>query len=302
MGCGEIGKPREGRISAQSLRLDGAILNVENPMRFICCADETSDENPRKALYYGGFVAPEEDWQYFESAWRERVLDRRPSIPYLHMTETRSKAWRAQHRISATEVTGRIDEAACIIRSAGALMPIVFRVGVSEFRDLIAGPFRHVRALRQPDYVAFRLFAYSVMDCVHSRYGAGHTVDFKVEENSTITKTLRAVHEDLAASLRESIPRFSGMAEGRQLQIVSKEDIAAQAADVFLWHARNGFNGTLDLDGQRAYFKMKTGGGNSRANRWGFSLDIGDSTGLLGKLAAGFAESERRAASGGATQ
>jgi hypothetical protein len=70
---------------------------------FTAASDETSGGNPLSVYHYSGWVMPEPDWShFFTPAWQERVLDGPPNIPYLHMTEICSKAWREQNGISDT--------------------------------------------------------------------------------------------------------------------------------------------------------------------------------------------------------
>src|SRR6267378_5096898 len=89
---------------------------------FVAASDETNSAN---GLYhYEGWLASESDWtRFFTPAWQERVLDGPPQIPYLHMTEMRSRAWREQWGITQANVDERLDESARVIDQMGSLYP-----------------------------------------------------------------------------------------------------------------------------------------------------------------------------------
>ena len=87
---------------------------------FIAASDETSGGNAFSVYHYSGWVMSEADWsQYFTPAWNERVLAGPPEIPYLHVTDMRSKAWRGKWGITETMADERMDEAALVIAQMG---------------------------------------------------------------------------------------------------------------------------------------------------------------------------------------
>src|SRR5689334_19334212 len=55
---------------------------------FISASDEYSGSDGSGSFLFAGYIGPEKDWSdFFVPAWRQRVLDGPPTIPYLHMTE-----------------------------------------------------------------------------------------------------------------------------------------------------------------------------------------------------------------------
>src|SRR5437867_6435711 len=103
---------------------------------FVSGSDETSGKTQRDSFLFAGWVAPEEDWsRYFAPAWQERVLDGPPIIPYLHMTEMRSRSWRDQFGISQLDADDRIDEALRLIDTMQSLYPVGIKVDAGHVRD-----------------------------------------------------------------------------------------------------------------------------------------------------------------------
>ena len=89
---------------------------------FVAYADESSGKDSRDMFIYGGFAAPWPDWQdLFAPAWEERILNKPPCIPYLHMTEIRSRKWREQHNLTEAEAEERVDDAIKVIESFPSL-------------------------------------------------------------------------------------------------------------------------------------------------------------------------------------
>jgi len=74
-------------------------------------SDEAAVGNPDGTFAMAGYAARESDWPYFSTAWRERVLDGPPKIPYLHMSEIRRDKWRNQHNIGYNDAEEPISEA-----------------------------------------------------------------------------------------------------------------------------------------------------------------------------------------------
>src|SRR5262249_10485160 len=108
-------------------------------VKFMSGSDESAGKTQRDTFFFGGFVAPEEDWsRFFEPAWQERVLDGPPAIPYLHMTEIRSQKWRSQFGLSRAAADERVDEAFSVIETMGSLYPIGIHVDGGHVLDKFA--------------------------------------------------------------------------------------------------------------------------------------------------------------------
>jgi hypothetical protein len=260
---------------------------------FVCAADETADQNPRGNFVYAGFSAPVDIWEgTFAAAWNERVLQGPPQIPYLHMTDIRSAKWQAKHGLTATEVSKRLDEASRVIRSTGALIPVAISVPEQEFIDLLRQPVRMVNSPQyrvttlEADHLCFLYFALTQLHWIYDAYPDVERVDFWIERNDPITTNLGQYFADLPAAL-EFIGRPHLVPLVGELNLVGKDRIPAQVADMFGWHVRNDARHTLDNDGTRRYWRMLDGGTGKLTTRHGHKAKLDRP--LLEKLATGFA-------------
>jgi hypothetical protein len=257
--------------------------------------DESSDQNPKRNFLFGGFAGPSSDWDgAFADAWRERVLDGPPSIPYLHTTDIRSSQWRLLHGLSHSDAEKRLDEATRVIRSMGSLIPVVVYVDEAAYARTLQ-PFEIQDANNEklkPDYMLFLYCVFVQLHKIHDRYPDATKVDFHVENNGSITEIAERFHGSLESTIRQmGHPEVADMVG--EFKAVDKSSIPAQVADVILWHVRRAKSETLDSDGKRRYARMIDGGGGR--NRYGYLAEMDQE--FLKSFAKKFAEIEARQAS-----
>jgi hypothetical protein len=225
--------------------------------KYLSASDENAGKSHRDTFFFGGFVAPEEDWRcFFEPAWKERVLDGPPTIPYLHMTEIRSEKWRSQYGLTRSAADNRIDEALAVIETMGSLYPVGIRVDGANVLDKFAttkvvastGAAKNF----EPDYICFLAYAYSVLLYVETRYPSEEKVDFLVEEKGHVTKYIQEFHATLSQALvalgRPSLGNRIG-----ELLPGPKEALPLQAADVLCWHTARYMAKTMDAQDESRY-------------------------------------------------
>lgn len=224
---------------------------------FFSASDENSGKTHRDTFFFGGFVAPEEDWsRYFVPAWQERVLDGPPAIPYLHMTEIRSEQWRVQYGLSRTAADKRIDDAFAVIGSMGSLYPVGIYVDGGHVLDKfsttkVVAPTGGAKAF-EPDYLCYLAYAYSVLLYVETSHPEAERVDFIVETKGQVTKLVQEFHSTLAEGLKALGRTGIGNLVGR-LVPGSKDMVSLQAADVLCWHTARYMARTMDADDERRY-------------------------------------------------
>jgi hypothetical protein len=252
---------------------------------FLAASDETSGGNIFAPYHYAGWLAPEPDWtRFFTPAWRERVLDGPPKIPYLHMTDIRSRAWREQWHVTQTDADERLDEAARVIDTMGSLYPLKLTIDASISRPLYK-PHKMIAASGakkdyQPDFLAFTSYALAVLIQVKLKHPDVEKVDFLVENNSEITKHIYELYKAMPVGLDhikrpELIPLLGKFIPG------GKDRVPLQAADYLCWHSQRADAGTLsDVRDARRW--------NTISHRKGFNLPLDAS--LLTDLAQAFAE------------
>ena len=255
---------------------------------FLAASDESSGASSFTDFQITGWLAPEQDWyRFFNPAWQERVLDRSPKIPYLHVTETRSRTWREKHGITRLQANDRLDEASDIIDTMGNLYPVQIKVAGRDFRNLFQqAQFQTASGARkryEPDFYAFLPYAYAVLCGVKIMFPEAERVDFMVEQKSGITPHMQAFHESLPEALRhiersDLLSIMGGFIPG------SKQDIPLQAADFLCWHSQRAEAGTLDECDARRWNRM--------ARMKGFSFEMTEQ--LMRPLAEAFQQEEKR--------
>lgn len=222
---------------------------------FVAGTDETAGPNHRSQFFRGGYVAPESSWTNFiVPAWQERVLDGPPAIPYLHMTDMRSPAWRAKHGLSPTIAEQRVDEAFRVIRSSGSLYTVTSDTDAGHFRDA----FSTIRLLKtvgsipmDPEFLCFLAFVFVTLGCVKERNPDAEKVDFVIENNGNMTKHIKNFY-DLMGPVLEEVGRGDLCHMLGELIPGGKERVPLQIADVLCWHVRRRHAGMLDrTDGRR---------------------------------------------------
>lgn len=232
---------------------------------FLSSSDENAGKDHRSMFFYGGLLAPVKDWvELFVPRWQERVLDGPPPIPYLHMTEIRSKAWRIANGLSDDEAERRVDAAFLVFDGVTSLRPISSRMNAGHFQDtfgkrkirIASGAFKHFF----PDYIAFIGYVFTVLGYVSDHFPDAEKVDFLVEKKDGITDHINEFYENVQASLNDLGEPNMGKLVGKLIP-GSKDRLPLQVADVFCWHAYKRECGTLtEIDGRR-YEKFCSRGG-----------------------------------------
>lgn len=256
---------------------------------FIAASDETSGGNHLSGFHYSGWVMPESDWSnFFVPAWQERILDGPPKIPYLHMTDMRSKAWREKWNLSQSDADMRLDEAAILIKQMGSMYPLNVSLNGAIFQDVLKAhkwtSESGAAKKYQPDSLAFNVYAFAVLCKVKAKNPEAEKVDFMVENNSEVTKHIYEFHKVMPNGLRH-IGREDLIPLLGELLPVGKDRVPAQAADYLCWHSRRAREETLTDERDLRRF-------NTIAQRHGFSLPMKDE--LLRTLAESFTKEEKR--------
>lgn len=223
---------------------------------FVSFSDESSGQDHRSIFWHGGFVGPEEDWsKLFAPAWQERVLGRSSqAIPYLHMTEIRSRAWREAHGLSDEEAERRVDEAFLVIESVGSLIPISSHINAGRFRDEFQSKMRVASGAMkkfEPDYLGFLGYVFTVLAHIDRENPETEKIDFVVERKSGVTKHIQEFYDSMPKAMEELGLTSQATLLG-ELIPASKERIPLQAADMLCWYSRRAQAETLsDVDANR---------------------------------------------------
>jgi hypothetical protein len=253
---------------------------------FVSASDESDGGHHRSRFWHGGWVAPEKDWSsYFAPAWQDRVLDAKPSIKFLHMTDIRDPDWRNERGISWLQAQDKLDEAARVIDAMGSLYPIVVDTDAGAFLDAhgkkkvmenVAG---NKAARYLVDYFCFNTYVFTVLHYIHLKHPYAEKVDFIVERKEGVFEKIKQFYESLDQGLeyigRPELVKYLG-----EIIPAGKDRVPVQAADILCWHASRADLGTLkDRDLMRA---------NTIFNRKGKRIPLPDQ--IHHELARAFSE------------
>ena len=221
----------------------------------ISASDESSGATHRSPFLYAGFLAPEKDWSNFAQEWDDKVLSGSPRIPYLHMTEIRSRKWREQYNLSETEAERRVHAAFSVIAATPSLIPAGNDLDAGQLLDTFTDKVTLTSGANKkfaPEYLAFPGYAYMVLMYCHYFVPEAEKVDFIVERKGQITDHIKEFYEGLPITLRllglsHLIPLMGDIIPG------GKDRVPLQAADVLCWYTQRYSQGTLDEDGMKQY-------------------------------------------------
>jgi hypothetical protein len=241
---------------------------------FISASDEHSGSDGRGLFLFVGYVGPEKDWKDFLlPAWQQRVLDGPPKIPYIHMTEIRSRGFREKWGLSKLAANDRVDEAATVVGAMGSFYPIAIeanggyiknafidsKVVRSSAKQFEAKPF-------EPDYICFLAYAYIVLNYVHDVHPHAEKVNFIVEKKGFVTRYINEFHSTLdKAMCAIGHPELAPLVG--ELIPADKECIPCQLADLLCWHAARFENAeevkSEDVADAQRYLKLR-----NRSGKW----------------------------------
>ncbi|MGB6677550.1 MAG: hypothetical protein WBE44_12720 [Terriglobales bacterium] len=221
---------------------------------FLSASDESDGGHHRSRFWHGGWVGPETDWyNYYAPCWQERVLDAKPTIPYLHMTEIRNPEWCIEHGLSWVEAQDKMDEAAILLDQMGSLYPITMDVNAGAFLDAHGkkkviqneGDKKPSRFL--VDHFSFNAYIFAVLSYISLRHPEAEKVDFMVEKKDGVWEKLKQFHEGFGEGLDQI-----GMPELKKyigdFIPVGKDRPPVQMADMLCWHASRSDLGLLKVE------------------------------------------------------
>lgn len=220
---------------------------------FVSASDETLGGG---IFHHAGWLAPESDWAtIFTPAWQQSVLDGPPRIPYLHMTDIRSRKWREENGVSSIDAENRVDAAFNVIGRMNTLYPLCSQttadVFVRLFREHKIRTNKGAIKRYEPDHLCFLGYIYLVLNYAHVKHPDTERVDFIVERKNGVFDQMKEFYESLAEMFEAlgspELIRFMG-----DLIPGGKERIPLQAADVLCWHTQRAeLRSFTGVDGER---------------------------------------------------
>jgi hypothetical protein len=211
-----------------------------------------SDESEAAGFFHhAGLIAWESEWdKVFVPAWQTYVLDRPPKIPYLHMTDIRSRAWREKYSLSLDEAELRVNSAVNLICKMNQKW--AFQICSTARTEFLASArplyFRKdswsQKNKLENDHLCWFGYMMNVLEAVHRLYSGVHRVDFVIENKTGISDQIVRLQDAFRRAFDKSSPHL-GELLGDVIP-AGKDRIPLQAADVLCWHSQRATAKTLE--------------------------------------------------------
>jgi len=231
---------------------------------YLAALDESYDAaNMAGPFLVGGVVAPERDWtEYIIPAWEERVLQRSPAIPYLHMTDIYDRrGFQREHRLSGLDAQNKVHEAASILRCTGSAWLFAAEIeDVGVFRTAFTGIKVQSEGARRrrfpfgPEHPCFVGNVLNMLGRVAAKDPDASSVNFVYEASS------KKIDRELDGYFR-TVPAVTAGTPGLshlstllgQLTFRGKECVPLQVADLLVWHHRRCRAGKMSSEDRRHF-------------------------------------------------
>lgn len=186
----------------------------------------------------GGFIAPAEKWADFAAEWQE-ILDIRPSISYLKMSEAAASAnefahWSDERRDERLALFFSLIEKYATVGITSAV-PLEIYNGV--FCKRISKEWKH---LKHPYYVLFFGIVHSVAHHF-ARIGYTDPIDFIFDSQPDQAKRILEAWDILRIA---GDPKLRHLIANPPIFRDDKTTLPLQAADLHVWWARRVFSDT----------------------------------------------------------
>lgn len=217
---------------------------------YVSFSDESGSGDGKGIFLVAGYLAKHTDWPHFSRCWNEQIIQSPPPIPYLHMTDIRSDAWRSKHGISREQGTDKIRLAVNLIDRCEFLEPFIGSVDerhYSEIKNLFtAEGIKLQKHGGLADYPAFAAYAHSILNDIASRDPEVTKVNFNISRKKHIDRYIRNdLRDELIATLSTTNAKLSGLV-GDIVPLSMEEHLPLQAADLLCWHLQRTYAATFD--------------------------------------------------------
>jgi hypothetical protein len=218
--------PQEGRVSV-----------------YVSYTDESESRDQKRGKFLiGGYVADELKWPEFSKRWSEEIITSSPTIPYLHMVDIRSEAWRAKHGITRLQADEKVKRAIQIISQTdficGYFAPIsepAYLKALQVFLDV--GP-KGEKNHSKIDYLCFVAYSLHLIKNLSAEHPDLRKVVFNISRKKIISHHLQTdLYDAMVAYLRTFNPAVAKLF-GDVVPLIMENHMPLQAADVLCWHVQ----------------------------------------------------------------
>jgi len=215
--------PLEGRVSV-----------------YVSYSDETGSADGKGHFLVAGYGASEKEWPEFAQQWSEQIIQSTPRIPYLHMVEIRSRAWREKIGITKDEADEKVRRAVKLILSTAFLEPYIGTLNEVDYAALkkffLKKGYSIPRHQGVADIPCFFTYAFSLIHNVAVNKPNVRRINFVISNKQNVEKYIqRDVREAMIAYFENTSPHLATLF-GDVIPLSMVDHMPLQAADVLCWH------------------------------------------------------------------
>jgi uncharacterized protein DUF3800 len=214
---------------------------------YVSWSDESSVDNGKGPFVIAGVVGDNDCWPQFSKQWVEEVLEPAPTIPYLHVVEIRSKAFREKYGLTWDDATEKVRQAVRVICAASPLQIYMGSLPEAAYTALkekvVAAGAKIGRHSEYADYPCFVGYAFAVLNQTGHDVPDLRKVNFVVSRKKYVSHYLQEeVRETLIRFFTDAQPHIAGVV-GDVIPLSPEDHPPLQAADVVCWHLNRAYSG-----------------------------------------------------------
>jgi hypothetical protein len=212
--------------------------------KYISYTDESASPDQTGIFLISGYVGDEVNWPEFSNRWRQEILAPKPTIPYLHMVEIRSTAWRQTHKITRDEASEKVHKAVRLISEMDFMSAYFAQISEKAYSNavkVVENAGINVDS-SEIDYICFIAFSLRLMQEISRSQPAVEQIDFNISKKQRISHHLQhGLHEAMALELQVMNSKLA-MMFGKVVPLDMREHTPLQAADVLCWHLQRSYS------------------------------------------------------------
>jgi hypothetical protein len=212
---------------------------------YVSYSDESSVRDGAGQFIIAGVVADERYWPKFSRRWAREILDAPPKIPYVHMTDFRSKEWRFRHGLCWEQQIQKVKQAVKIIceeKAVGVFLGSMPEARWTAFK--VRAESEGVNIAKNKgfaDYPCFTTYAAAVLNQVAFDISDLRKVNFIVSRKQNVSHHLRNDVKTAMDRYFESDHPELAKIFGDIVPLTMEDHPPLQAADVLCWHMNRAY-------------------------------------------------------------
>lgn len=220
---------------------------------YVSYTDETESPDQRSGHFLiAGYVGDESKWPEFSRLWEEKILLSAPQIPYIHMVDIRSEAWRLKHGISRAEADEKVRRAVDLIAATdffdGYITQVPEPAYLSALKILNDGGINRKRNPSRIDYICFIAYSLQLVKQFAMTRPDVRKIIFAISKKMIVSHHIsHDLYDAMVNELKEYAPDLAAKF-GEVLPLDMENQAPLQAADILCWHLQRSARNVVEED------------------------------------------------------